>query len=372
VGFDPIGNTLGQIAACYSSAAPRFCFANMRATAFASDNNSPVPPKQWVSIKWRLLCVAVTLFALFLVLRKIPPATLLQTIRAMHARWFIAAIVLYGVMFLPAALRWRIALHVNDSVVHWPATFRFTIIGHFFYLVLFGGTGGDAAKAVTYARRYDLPLPKVFASVWLDRLMGSGALLVVFVIAFSIAGLHGGFAGANSLSMRHSARWLLLIVPALALLLFYLRRSRHESVLRRLAVAFIEGGKRLIASPRIVLTGFFCSLLMQCATNGMLALNLQAVSHTPVPWLRLLWTFPLITTISGLPVTVAGIGARDGAAIALLGWCGVPSADAEAMSVLTLCVSVLWGLIGGIVLWRESGKTTRQKKKPEPATNQPL
>lgn len=316
--------------------------------------------------------MAVTLVALFLVLWKIPPATLLQTIRGMHVGWFLAAIVLYGLMFLPAAARWRIALHVNDSVIHWPATLRFTIIGHFFYLVFFGGTGGDVAKAAVYARRYNLPLPGIFSSVWLDRLMGSGAWLVFSIITFTIAGLHGGFAESKSLSIRHSAWLLLLIIPAFALLLFYLRRSRHESILRRLAVAFIEGGKRLVASPRTVLAGFLCSLLMQCATNGMLALNLQAVSHTPVPWLRLLWTFPLITTISGLPVTVAGIGARDGAAIALLGWCGVPSADAEAMSLLTLCVSLLWGLVGGIVLWRESGKTTRSKEQPEPAGNQPL
>jgi uncharacterized membrane protein YbhN (UPF0104 family) len=344
----------------------------MRATAFASDSGSPDPPKQWVSMKWRLLCVAVTVLALFLVFHKISPPTLLNTLRGMHVGWFIAAVVLYGLMFLPAALRWWLALHVNDSVVHWPATLRFTIIGHFFYLMLFGGTGGDAAKATVYARRYDLRLSKTFASVWLDRLMGSGALLVVSAIAFTVAGLHGGFAGAKSLSIRHSAWWLLLAVPALAFSLFYLRRSRHESVLRRLAMAFIEGGKRLLASPALLLTGFSCSLLMQCAVNGILALNLQAVSHTPIPWLRLLWTFPLITTISGLPVTVAGIGARDGAAIALLGWCGIPNADAEAMSLLTLCVSAIWGLIGGIILWWESSRLTRQTAHSKPGSTRPL
>ena len=282
----------------------------------------------------------------------------------MHVGWFVAGAALYGAMFLPAAARWRLALRANDAMVNWPATFRFTLIGHFFYLILFGGTGGDAAKATVYARRHQLPLPNLFASVWLDRLMGSGALLVVAAIAFAIAALHGGFAGTQSLSFRGSARWFLLIIPALALLLFWLRRSRHESLLRRLALAFLESAKRLIKSPKKLAVGFICSLLMQCAVNGLLALNLQAVSHAPIPWLRLLWTFPLITTISGLPVTVAGIGARDGAAIALLGWCGVPAADAEAMSLLTLCVSVLWGLIGGIFLWRESSRTTGRREEP--------
>jgi hypothetical protein len=277
----------------------------------------------------------------------------------MRIEWFIGAVILYGLMFLPAALRWHLALRMNDSVVDAGATIRFSIIGHFFYLLLFGGAGGDTAKAAVYSRRYGLPLPKILAAVSLDRLMGSGALVVVSAIAFAIAAAHGGFAGAKSFSIRGSVWWLLLLLPALVVALVVLKRSRHESLLHRFAAAFLESGKRLMRSPKTVLTGFGCSVLMQVAVNGVLAMNLQAVSHTPIPWLRLVWTFPLITAISGLPITFAGIGARDGAAIALLGWCGVAVADAEATSLLTLCVSVLWGLIGGGVMWRETSRPAK-------------
>ncbi|HEY1490453.1 MAG TPA: lysylphosphatidylglycerol synthase domain-containing protein, partial [Verrucomicrobiae bacterium] len=205
-----------------------------------------------------------------------------------------------------------------------------------------------------YGRRFNLPVSKILAAVSLDRLMGSGALLVVAAAGFSITGTRGGFDENKSISLSHSAWWLLLLLPLIAFVLILLKRSRHETVLRRFAVAFLESGKRLVKSPKIVLTGFCCSLLMQVAINTVLALNLQAVSHTPIPWARLVWTFPLITAISGLPITMAGIGARDGAAIALLGWCGIAAADAEAMSLLTLFVSLLWGVVGGIVLWHES------------------
>jgi uncharacterized membrane protein YbhN (UPF0104 family) len=297
--------------------------------------------------------------ALFLVFRRIPVATLLDTLRAIHVGWFIGAVAIYGIMFLPAARRWHLALRVNDSVVNPSATVRFSIIGHFFYLMLFGAAGGDAAKAAVYARRFGFPIPKILAAVSLDRLMGSGALIVVAAIAFAIAGTHGGFGGTRSFSLRGSAWWLLLFLPVVVAGLILLKRSRRESVLQKFAAAFMESGKRLLKSPKIVLSGFGCSLLMQVAVNASLAMNLQAVSHTPIPWAQLLWTFPLITAVSGLPITFAGIGARDGAAIALLGWCGVAAADAEAMSLLTLCVSVLWGIVGGTVLWRESSVPTR-------------
>jgi hypothetical protein len=334
--------------------------SDMRATVLAANADASGPSQsKWVSNKWRLLCLALTVAALYLIFRRIHARTLFDTIRGMRVEWFIGAVALYGIMFLPAALRWQLALRMNDSVVNAGATVRFTIIGHFFYLLLFGGAGGDTAKAAVYARRYGLSLPKILAAVSLDRLMGSGALIVVSAIAFAIAAANGGFAGTKSFSIRGSAWWLLLLLPAIVVALVFLKRSHRESILHRFAIAFLESGRRLLKSPKTVLTGFGCSLLMQVAVNGVLAMNLQAVSHVPIPWLRLAWTFPLITAISGLPITFAGIGARDGAAIALLGWCGVAAADAEATSLLTLCVSVLWGLIGGFVLWRETSRPAK-------------
>jgi uncharacterized membrane protein YbhN (UPF0104 family) len=327
----------------------------MRASTLLAEANPP--ESKWISNKWKWVCVAVTVVALYFVFRRIPAETLLETFRGMRVGWFIAAILLYGIMFLPAAWRWHLALRMNDSVVSRSATVRFSIIGHFFYLMLFGGAGGDAAKATVYSRRYSVPLAKALAAVSLDRLMGSGALVVIAAIGFAITGAHGGFGGNKTISISHAAWWLLLLIPIIAVVLVLLKRSHHESIFRRFAVAFIESGKRLVKSPKVVLTGFCCSLLMQVCINAVLALNLYAVSHDPIPWVKVVWAFPLITAISGLPITMAGIGARDGAAIALLGWCGVSAADAEAMSLLTLFVSVLWGLIGGIVLWRESGAT---------------
>ena len=112
--------------------------------------------------------------------------------------------------------------------------------------------------------------------------MGSGALLVIAAIGFGITGTHGGFGENKSLSISRSAWWLLLLLPLIAFVLILLKHSRHESVFRRFAVAFLESGKRLVKSPKVVLTGFFCSLLMQeWRIKTVLALNLQAVSHTP-------------------------------------------------------------------------------------------
>jgi len=85
-------------------------------------------------------------------------------------------------------------------------------------------------------------------------------------------------------------------------------------------------------------------------------LNLQAVSHEPVPWLRMAWTFPVITVISALPISVAGLGVRESAAFVLFGLCQVAEEDAVAAALLTATASLVWMVIGGFLLWLEAAR----------------
>lgn len=314
----------------------------------------PSPRSKWFSAKFGILCLVVTGTSLFLVLHHVHVHALLNTLRAMRIGWFLAAIALYGFIFIPAAWRWHLALRLNHEAAQFPTAARFTIIGHFSYLVLFGAAGGDAAKATLYARKHQLSLPKILAATSLDRLMGSGGLFLFAVLAFVLADREGGLNGLHSSIRFHWHVWMIpAVLAAIVLLVLIVRRSRKHSGVRQYGLAFVDGGKKLVASPRILLPGLICGVLMQTALNGVLALNLQAVTHTPLPWLHLAWMFPVINVISGLPITVAGIGARDGVALALLGMCGIAGSDAVAMSMLTVSVSVFWACVGGLVLWWE-------------------
>src|SRR5262245_23385930 len=119
----------------------------MHATAFASEGTSR-PQSLSIPLKWKFVCACVTAVALCLVFRRVSVSALVEAIRTMRAGWFLCAVGLYGLMFLPAARRWRIALRATDSGIRFCGVVRFTVIGHFFYLILFGAAGGDAAKAM--------------------------------------------------------------------------------------------------------------------------------------------------------------------------------------------------------------------------------
>jgi len=139
----------------------------------------------------------------------------------------------------------------------------------------------------------------------------------------------------------------------IGIVLWLCARVRTKSFVVSLARAFLGGARRLVKAPRVTLAGVLCGFFVQAALSGVLAFNLQAVSTNSVPWSQLIWTFPVITIISALPITVAGLGAREGAALALLGLYSVSAEDAVAASLLTVVVSVSWAAVGALLCLHE-------------------
>ncbi|HET7625812.1 MAG TPA: lysylphosphatidylglycerol synthase transmembrane domain-containing protein [Verrucomicrobiae bacterium] len=318
--------------------------------------------RQWLV---RILCICVSAVALFLLTRRIPPKSLAEVFRSVRSGWLIAAILLYGALFLPASCRWLFAFRLTGNNTTYASATRIALIGHFFYTLLLGAAGGDFAKSALFARWTNCPLPQVLAASSFDRLLGFGGLLLLGGTTFAIAAANGGFAGLGSFSIHWRWWWLAVGIVLAILLALALTKGARSRIGARWVKAFVISGKNLIRSPRTFWIGLGCSFAVQFALSGVLALNLEAVSHTPVPWLRLLWTFPVISVISALPITVAGIGVRDSAALALLGLCHIPAADAIAASLLTATASLLWTAIGGLIFWRESARNAGSFRSAE-------
>lgn len=87
-------------------------------------------------------------------------------------------------------------------------------------------------------------------------------------------------------------------------------------------------------------------------------LCVYAVSGEGLPWRQLAWTFPVILLLSGLPLTVAGVGVREVLSMVFLGWYGVPAAEAVAASPPDLRHGGS-GLLGAAVLAREEAVQAR-------------
>jgi rSAM/selenodomain-associated transferase 2 len=320
------------------------------------------------SLVWmRVGCLAGTVAALFLVFRRLSLHALAEAFHELRPGWFVAAVLAYGLVFLPAAWRWHLALRMTGVAVHPGATARLTLIGHFFYTILFGAIGGDTAKSALYARWYRVPFPQVLAAAPLDRFLGFAGLLIFASIAFVMGSAAGAFSGSMTMAFRRPSPWLLLVLAAVPFFLLVLRRTRFSAGWRRFWHSFLDAVRRLRHSGRTALSGVVCGFLVQLGLSAVLALNLQAVTAEPLPLVHVMWTFPVIIVLSALPISFAGLGVREGAALVLLALYGVSPAAAVDASLLTLSAALFWALVGALLLFWEDERQ-RKKQRPLPAT----
>jgi rSAM/selenodomain-associated transferase 2 len=307
---------------------------------------------QWI----RLACVVVSCIALWLVFRRVSIGALATPLLRLRFGWFLAAILLFVTALVLAAFRWHLMLRLSGLAVHAGATNRTVLIGHFFNTLLFGPTGGDLAKSALYSRWYRRPFADTLASSFLDRLLGLGGLVLFIFVALGLAVTNQGFAILNQMHVAVSRRWLVIGLAASAMLgiaMIKRRRRKPDSFLFRALNAFFVGFRRLAGSSRVAMQGLILGLLVQATMTGVLALCLQAVSENSIPWRSLLWTFPVISVLASLPITIGGSGLREGAALVFLGFYGIPAADAVTASMLTFVVLLVGAGFGGILWWRE-------------------
>lgn len=323
----------------------------------------PVGKHSWL---WgRLVILCITVVALYLVFRSLSLHALAQTFQRMHWGWFLAAIVLYGTIFIPAAFRWHLVLRLTGQSIHPAATARLTLIGHFFYTVFLGVFGGDTAKSAVYARWYGLPLTNILATASLDRLLGSAGMVLFSALVLLTAIAAGAFKHIQGISLHLPRAWaigFLIIVVAVIILSRWL--PSIASAWHRFICAFRSGARILLTSPFSAAVGVFCSVLMQVALSAALAFNLRAATNGALPWEQLIWTFPVVVAISALPLTFSGLGAREGAALALFGLYDVSHEDAVGASLLMVATNLSWAAAGGYLYWHERRYRLRSARPP--------
>jgi rSAM/selenodomain-associated transferase 2 len=297
----------------------------------------------------RLVCLAITAAMLALVFRRIDLTAVGASLGRAHFGWFALAFAAYGIGLLVGGLRWHVTLHAIRRAVHVAAAVRFTFIGHFFFLILFGAATGDLAKTSLFARWYRFGVPELAASGPIDRALGMLAALIVGGAALAVGCISGGFENLRGLNLHLSKVWFAAALFVVLATLFALVRWKPvgDAWWARSWRTLREGLHALITSRRRGAQGLFLAVAAQLALSGLFALNLRAVSRESLPWLQLAWTFPAVMTLSCLPI---------------------PAGDAVAAALLTFVCKVTWCGIGGAVLWREASVQQQAASRPDAKT----
>jgi hypothetical protein len=270
---------------------------------------------------------------------------------------FVLAVMSFALSILISALRWKYFVEVKDRV-GLLSLFRVYLVALFLANFLPSGAGLDLARA-GYLMKATKRKAFSVASVAIDRIFG-----FVTIVVFVFLGL---FLGVEKLGEYR----ILIVAVTVALLggtLLGLTRVFHrifERVCRRIPLGsrifhlyesfYLFRGERKALLLGLVTSPFVQFFFVFAAYLSGWALGLS------LPLFKLLLYVSAINFLSMIPVTISGIGVREGGFV--LFFHGVLSQEeALALSVLYFLSSVAVSLVGGGLI--ATGRDTIRSVEP--------
>jgi uncharacterized membrane protein YbhN (UPF0104 family) len=246
-----------------------------------------------------------------------------------------------------SALRWQKVLDALEIRTRLPRLMSHYLAGQFVSNVLPTTIGGDVLRVSRLSRDTGEP-PGTFASVVLERLTGWLVLPVITIVGFAVnPGLrHLGSATRVALVLAFGTLMLLVAVLTAAASASIGGRFASRAGWRRFVGAVHLGVDRLRSHPgaaaNVLVAGFAYQLaLVLAAVAAAQALGLRSAGLT-----ALLAFFPAVLIAQVLPISMSGLGVREGAFVLFLGPLGVAQEQAIALGLLLYLLNLAVSLLG--------------------------
>jgi uncharacterized protein (TIRG00374 family) len=315
-------------------------------------------------IRWAAkVGVSATLMAFLL--HKIPAHQIMDLAARADRGMLLLATLVFLASNVAGWFQWHALLRASGVALAEHDTFRFYFIGLFFNNLLPANIGGDAVKVYDLTRVGESPY-RIIAVTLLDRLLGVFSLCLLALCAdLLIVGRAGGMHHALYLGV-----FIACMIPALGFYFFrplgnWLRRSvlglRALSLDSRIT-AIIDHlspfrGRRVLLM-RLVLFSLVIQA-MRVATHVLVAMAV-GVPMTPTTLAQLFVFIPILSLAMIPPITINGLGIREGLGILLFAEAGILAADAFVIEFGTYIISVVVSLLGfAFFVARRAGRPER-------------
>jgi uncharacterized membrane protein YbhN (UPF0104 family) len=258
--------------------------------------------------------------------------------------FLVAGLLLMCASFLFAAWRWQLVLAVLGTRVPMRTLFKHYLAGQFVGNVLPSTIGGDVLR-VSRSSKDAGARDVAFASVVIERLTGFVALPLLTII---------GFAARPDL--LHGRAWVAVLiagatVAVLAVVLLLAasphlagRFAEHENWMRYIGIVHI-GIDRLRRDPRDAMAALFAAMSYQVTVVAAVYCAVHVIGLR-IPNGAILAFVPAVAIAQVLPISVGGLGVREGLLAFFLHALGVPTGQAVAVGLLWYAMTLLVSLLG--------------------------
>ncbi|HEY9720719.1 MAG TPA: lysylphosphatidylglycerol synthase transmembrane domain-containing protein [Oscillatoriaceae cyanobacterium] len=272
------------------------------------------------------------------------PERIWAAISAANLTWMAAALAAWAGIQGLNVLRWWILSRAQGLALGFGILLRLYFVGMFFNTFLPSGFGGDVVRGYELSRR--IKGGNAIVSVASDRFVALYALLLLACAALFLAPadfrLVPPWGAAIGLLGATIAPWMLWAgLPWLESLAVGKNWSKLSGLFKQVR----EGSKALRASPRAVVASLLVALLCQALGIFMHYLLIRALG-LPVPLGYLIVFFPILSLAASLPISINGIGVREGGFLFFLGRIGVSSSGAVALGILSFAMLLLSSACG--------------------------
>lgn len=272
-------------------------------------------------------------------------------LRGISWGWLAIAFSLQAPGLLISAHRWRILARAQGDDVPLLFLIKSYLVAMFFNNFLPTRFGGDVVR-IWDGSKYSKSLVKSSAIVLVDRATG---IIVLFLFALTAALFRLDMAG------RVPVIWAALILglAGLAGLAFFflpvfgrwLQKFPARGVLKKIQQKAIDFRTTIIAykkKPVEFARASAWAVVLQLNVILFYFLIGRAL-HLTIPLLDYFIFIPLVLLIQIIPITINGLGLREGAYIEIFKFYGIPVESAWSFSIIEIAFGLVLGLIGGAI-----------------------
>ena len=296
-----------------------------------------------------LLKLLVSITIIFIILSQIDWQTLSKTLQRADYALLCLAFLLLWVERVWAVFKWRFLLVAHDISISLWKLFTIYNIGAFWGMFLPSSLSTDVVRGYYLTKNID-NMDLSAASVVVDRMMGLFSLLFLCLLSILF------YSSTFDTSLIHYVLILTLcgvgfgIAVHLDIVSDFLER-RVKFFTHNALGAKLLGMHRVFLSfkklPSLMVTSFFYSVILQLIRIITMYVTARAF-QIDLELIKFFIVVPITVIVIMIPVSIGGLGVREGSFVSLFGLVGLNINESFAISATNSIMVTVIGLVGGI------------------------
>ncbi len=265
--------------------------------------------------------------------------------------WLVVSFSLHGLGLLISAVRWQILIKAQGDSVPLSFLAKSYLVGNFFNTILPSRIGGDVVR-IWDGSKYSKTVLKSSAIILVERLTG-----IIVLLLFAL----GSALFRLDMAQKVPVIWVSLIMGLLglaAVLLFFtpfiekiINKIPSKGFLKKIIQKTIEFRSTIIfykTKKAALLKAFGWAFLLQANVILHFFLIGKAL-HLHIKIVDYLVFIPIVMLIQLIPITINGLGLREGAYIEIFEFYGIAPESAFSFALIDVAFMLIIGIIGAII-----------------------